>query len=109
MVKLGHPIHRSIVKDNKIYHIGGFTPFASNIEIWEVRWEYDPGFEQAQGWCPAWCDYEVQNVGGICSTLNDLPYACTYHIDQPQFRQRLTAWQGPDEVLFTRNPLAYFV
>ena len=106
-----HPIHRSIVKDNKIYHIGGFSPLdnSSNIEIWEVRWDYDPGFDQAQAFCPAWCDYDVPNIGGICSTLNDLPYACTYHIDQPQFRQRLTTWQGTDGVLFTRNPLAYFL
>ena len=82
-------------------------PDSSNIEIWEVRWDYDPAFDNGQAWCPDWCNYDVENVGGICSVLYP-GYQCDYYSDSPQFRQRLTTWQGMDSTFSAKNQISKF-
>ena len=80
----------------------------SNVEVWEIRWDEEPGFREVQGWIPAWCD-EYDNIGGVCI---ESELACTgsaYWCDHPQFNQRLTIWVGTLFKSFSRINESYFM
>ena len=106
--------HTTIVKDNLIYHIGGDNVGGQGpdtVEIWEMRWHYDPAFERGQGWCPDWCFWGINPTpGGVCSSNVVGTSSCTYHYDTPQFNRRFV---NPDRsasgFFATKNPIAYLV
>ena len=102
--------HRSIVKDNIIYHIGG-SKHRRDIEIWEMRWDHDPGLLDGYGGCPQYCNFDVfENIGGVCLKYEgDCEGDIPYHQDSPQFRQRLSNWNGTADVYFSNNPLTFLV
>ena len=71
--------HATIQIDNLIYFIGGyeFNNSGGSIEVWELKWDYEPGLSgphaQGPGFCPQWCYWNYQSgvqerPDGICSS-----------------------------------------
>jgi hypothetical protein len=108
--------HTSIVKNGRIYHIGGVNvnqqgnQGPDTVEIWDMRWNYDPGFERGQTWCPEWCFWGISDVGGVCSSRYVGTDNCSYHYDTALFNRELVN-PGTDAWGFfaTKNPIAYFL
>ena len=68
--------HATIQIDDLIYFIGGYeyNDHGGTIEIWELKWDNDPGFyPHGYGGCPNWCSWSdieglQERPGGICTS-----------------------------------------
>ena len=67
--------HATIQIDDLIYFIGGYeyNDHGGTIEIWELKWDNDPGFYNGYGGCPNWCSWSdieglQERPGGICTS-----------------------------------------
>ena len=90
-----------------IYHIGGQKHYGSTlIEVWRLRWDHDPAFDNGFIACPDWCHWGIENLGGICSSPLWNEEFCRYELNHPSFQKEVIEIVGEEyEHMFgTNNP-----
>ena len=59
----------------------------SLVEVWRLRWDRDPAFDDGFIGCPQWCHWGIENLGGICSSPLWNDGQCGFGDNHPSFEK----------------------